>query len=164
MKSTDLAQDARITAANLLAIVNGGHQNTAYAIDKMREAAGLLDRLAAHIAPPSAEDRDDETFGPAAGPRFNYIQEVNDALLSANLRIVDAPGARVLERIEGLTQADAERVASSAIIDAIERQDPQLLGVVAQQSLDAFEPGRWLFVSCEFAHSDGRLAVTVRLR
>jgi hypothetical protein len=177
MTTADLAQDARITAANLLAIINGGHQNTAYAVDKMRGAADLLVRLAAHIAPPDVADRDDETFGKpstiAAVLRHDSAFSVAD-----EARIVDSTLARwahdppetdlsaptiATATTEHETQADAERVAAAAVDEAIARRDTRTCGTAAQVALDAFEPGRWIFISCDF-DTHGNTAATVRRR
>jgi hypothetical protein len=222
--AADLAQDARILAGNLLAAANSGPDlDSDYAIGKMREAADLLNRLAAYIAQPEAVDEDawmdarKRSVNPMADmlhcaaasarrscPSMNIntgVRAVNlGDLLDAAAESIDLAIARSIElaqrspvtvfKVEGgeafggrdhqgefaapiietgeddrtlMNQADAERVASTTIADAIGRRDPRPCGDVAQLALDAFEPGRWVLKACDF-DNDGRVVATVRLR
>jgi hypothetical protein len=133
--AADLAQDARILAANLCAAIkrDSNPDVRLWAGD----AVVLLGRLAAHIAPPDAGDEDPPEFAA-------YVAEIGK------------PDA-------AMTQADAERVAAAAVDEAIARRDTRTCGTAAQVALDAFEPGRWIFVTCNF-DTHGNTAATVRRR
>lgn len=116
MNLTDLVRAARITAKDLLAIVNNGDLNTAYAVDKMREAAHLLDRLATIIAPPVAEDRDDETLGHPS-PRIG-LPGAKELIRRREFfrALEDAERVRdVIKHRSALSEADAERIVSDAL-------------------------------------------------
>lgn len=76
MNPTDLAQDARITAANLTAALMldpGGRDTVRGDIDAWRscmgEAAAVLDRVAIHLASSAGDRDDDDTFGPAVADK-----------------------------------------------------------------------------------------------
>jgi hypothetical protein len=115
----------------------------------MRRAAELLNACAVALAkddrapivafraPPDAGDEDPPEFAA-------YVAEIGK------------PDA-------AMTQADAERVAAAAVDEAIARRDTRTCGTAAQVALDAFEPGRWFFVTCDF-DTHGNTAATVRLR